>query len=96
MTAKKFEKARERIQEFFRTDPAGGLVLSLLKPEPPFDRGSMVSAFVAASSMVCVAVLSGMALAALAVLLVALFLLSVILTRVMGIDLGFSPEFTGF
>jgi hypothetical protein len=91
-----FENVRERIRTFFQSDPTGALVLSLLKPEAPFNRGSLVSALVAASSMVCVAALAGVTLMALAVLLVALFLLSVILTRVMGIELGFPMGPGGF
>jgi hypothetical protein len=84
---------RKRVESFFRNDPAGALVLSLLTPEPPFQRGKLVSALVAASSMICVAALAGVTLVALGVLLLALFLLSIILTRVLGIEIGIPPEF---
>ena len=87
---------RKRVESFFRQDPTGALVLSLLTPEAPFNRGKLVSALVAASSMICVAALAGVTLLALGVLLLALFLLSIILTRVLGIEIGIPPEFRGY
>jgi hypothetical protein len=84
---------RKRVEDYFRKDPTGALVLSLLTPEAPFHRGKLVSALVSASAMICVAALAGVTLMALAVLLLALFLLSIILTRVMGIEIGLPPEF---
>ena len=91
-----FAQVRDRVRRFFRDDPTGSLMLSLLKPEAPFDRGSLVSALVAASSMAAVAALAGVTLVALGVLLVAMFLLSLILTRVMGIDIGIPADLAGF
>lgn len=96
MKANNYQRLWRQVEEFFQTNQTGSMVLSLLKPEAPYNRGRWVSALVAASSMVCIAALSGMALVALGILLMALFLLSIILTRVMGIDIGFPDGLSGF
>jgi len=83
---------RKRARDFLAQNDPDGLWLSLLKPKPPFNRGALVPALVSAASLVTIAILAGVTLAALIVLLLALFLITIILSKVMGVDLEILPD----
>ena len=86
-----FYDLKRRAREFFGNPEQTALIRSLVTPRAPFHRGSLVSALVASASLISVAILAGMGIAALLVLLASLFLVSVVLVKVLGVDLELFP-----
>lgn len=68
-----------------------GDVLPLLRPAPPFDRPGFLSPAVAVGGLIAIIVLSGLAVAALGSLLLALLALYLLLAQVFGLSFEVHP-----
>lgn len=66
--------------------------LVLFEPEAPFRGRGLLTVLVTTASLISVTILGGVTLSSLLVLLLALALIMLILTRVLGIDFDVSPE----
>ena len=69
-----------------------GQFLMVVEPVHPYNNKGMVTALITAAGLISVAILAGVSLVSLAVMLAALGLILLILTRVFGVDLNFNPE----
>jgi hypothetical protein len=65
--------------------------LPLLRPVAPFDGSAVVSPLTMLGAVIALASASGVALAALGVLLLALLVIHLVLTEVLGITIEFRP-----
>ena len=74
-----------------RADEAGKW-LAVIEPLPPYNGKGMVTALITAAGLISTALLAGVGLTALLVLLTALGLIMLILTRVFGLELDMTPE----
>lgn len=80
-----FDQAREKARQVSRS-------LVLFEPEPPFRGRGLLTVLVTTASLITVTILGGVTLSSLLVLLLALALIMLILTRVLGIDFDVAPE----
>jgi hypothetical protein len=69
----------------------GGALIPLLQPVPPFDRPGFVSPAVAVGGLIAVVLLSGMAVAGLGALLLALLGLYLVLVELFGLSFEVRP-----
>jgi hypothetical protein len=95
----RLEEARRRLARLVadvRGTRLGGrarqVAMLLQPPLPPGGRGRAVQSAVAVGALIGVLVTSGVAVGALAVLLLALCMLYLMLTRVLGIELQLDPR----
>ncbi|MCC6158980.1 MAG: hypothetical protein IT350_13105 [Deltaproteobacteria bacterium] len=80
-----FDQARDKARQVSRA-------LVLFEPEPPFRGRGLLTVLVTTASLITVTILGGVTLSSLVVLLLALALIMLILTRVLGIDFDVAPE----
>ncbi|MCL4235584.1 MAG: hypothetical protein KJ042_13805 [Deltaproteobacteria bacterium] len=80
-----FDQAREKARQVSRA-------LVLFEPEAPFRGRGLLTVLVTTASLITVTILGGVTLSSLVVLLLALALIMLILTRVLGIDFDVAPE----
>jgi len=81
----KIKQARERARE-------AGKYLMVIEPMPPFNQKGLTTALITAASLISIVMLAGVSLVSLAILLTAMALILLILTRILGIDLDLNPE----
>ncbi len=88
-----FAKLRGQAYALWQSVPFGeaSSYLPLLRPVAPFDNAPLVSPLTALGALLALASASGVALAAFGVLLLALLVIHLVLTQVLGITIEIRP-----
>jgi hypothetical protein len=88
-----YETLRDRAYAIWQSAPFGEAAsyLPLLRPVAPFDTAPLVSPLTALGALVALASASGVALAAFGLLLLALLVIHLVLTEVLGITIEIRP-----
>lgn len=89
-----YERLRDRVSELWKAtsfeNPAS--YLPLLRPVAPFDTPPLLSPLMMLGVLIALASASGVALAAFGVLLLALLVIHLIFTEVLGITIELRPQ----
>jgi hypothetical protein len=79
------------VAETFWGEVRDGALLPLLEPVAPFNRSGLVSPAVAVGGLIAIVLLSGMALAGLGALMLALLGLYLVLVELFGVSVELNP-----
>jgi hypothetical protein len=94
MTASWFEAVGHQLRavaDAFWGEVRGGALLPMLEPVAPFNRSSLVSPAVAVGGLIAIVLLSGMALAGLGAMMLALLGLYLVLVELFGLSVELDP-----
>ena len=86
-----FAKLRDQAYTLWQSAPEAASYLPLLRPVAPFDTAPLVSPLTALGALLALASASGVALAAFGVLLLALLVIHLVLTDLLGITIEIRP-----
>jgi hypothetical protein len=79
------------VADTFWGEVRSGALIPLLQPVPPWNRGGFVSPAVAVGGLIAIVLLSGMAVAGLGAMMLALLGLYLVLVELFGVTIELSP-----
>ncbi len=92
-----FEKIKEQLKSTGAKAKEASKALTIIEPMPPYNQKGMLTALITAAGLISVTLLAGVGLVSLTILLLALGLILLILTRVFGVEFDMDPaEFMRF
>ncbi len=92
-----FDKIKEQLKSTTQKAKEATKALVVIEPIPPYNEKGMLTALITAAGLISVTLLAGVGLATLTILLLALGLILLILTRVFGVEFDMDPaEFMRF
>lgn len=87
-----FETIKEHLKSVGKQADKAGKMLTVIEPISPYNRKGYLTALITAAGLISITLLAGVGLMSMAILLLALGLILLILTRVFGVEFDMPPE----
>lgn len=87
-----FETIKEHMKNAGKQVDIAGKMLAVIEPVSPYNKKGVLTALITAAGLISITLLAGVGLMSMVILLMALGLILLILTRVFGVEFDMSPE----
>lgn len=87
-----FDTIKEGFKSAGKAADKAGKFLTVIEPVSPYNRKGILTALITAAGLISVTLLAGVGLAAMTILLMALGIILLILTKVFGVEFDLDPD----